>query len=116
MDKPKDITMQYHHEEYAADITAKAKTNFIPGMEWQDIAQELDIALWRALPKYQGRNQAKERTFAQTIMRNRIIDLKKYASRQKRQLDSHHLLFSELEETSAGRNLLENAALIGPES
>lgn len=101
--------MQYYNQEYSADITAKAKTNFVPGMEWQDIAQELDIALWRALPKYQGRNQAKERTFAQTVMRNRIIDLKKAANRQKRQLDSYHLLFSQLEETPAGCTLLECA-------
>lgn len=101
--------MQYYNQEYAADITAKAKTNFVPGMEWQDIAQELDIALWRALPKYQGRNQAKERTFAQTVMRNRIIDLKKAANCQKRQLDSYHLLFSELEESPAGHSMLENA-------
>lgn len=101
--------MHYYNQKYAADITAKAKSNFVPGMDWQDIAQELDISLWRALPKFQGRNQAKERTFAQSVMRNRIIDLKKAANRQKRQLDSYHLVFSELEETSGGRALLESA-------
>jgi DNA-directed RNA polymerase specialized sigma24 family protein len=99
--------MQYYNHKYTKDITAKAKTNYVPGLDWQDIAQELDIALWRGLPKFQGRNKAKERTFAQTIMRNRIIDLKKAANRQKRMLDKDHVLFSELESTTRGIVLLE---------
>jgi DNA-directed RNA polymerase specialized sigma24 family protein len=86
----------YYNNQYAADIEGKAKTNFVPGLTWEDIAQELDIALWLGLKKYRGINGAKERTFALTIMRNRIIDLKKAANRQKRLVDSHHLVFSEL--------------------
>jgi len=103
----------YHNNQYAADIEGKAKTNYIPGMTWEDIAQELDIALWQGLPKFRGSNGAKERTFAQAVMRNRIIDLKKAAGRQKRLLDSNHLLFSELETTPSGRASIETARHIG---
>lgn len=101
--------MTYYNQAYANDITAKAKDYSIPGMDWQDIAQELDIALWIALPKFRGLNNAQERTFAQRVMRNRIFDLHKAASRQKRLLDSNHLTFSELEETEIGTWQLETA-------
>lgn len=104
--------MTYHNNQYAADIEAKAKTNYIPGMAWEDIAQELDLGLWLGLPKYRGRNGANERTFAQTIMRNRLIDLKKAAYRHKRLADAHSLCFSELEATESGRAVLERLGLI----
>ena len=105
--------MTFFNDTYAADISAKAKTTLIPGLDWQDIAQELDIALWRGLPKYQGRNKAQERTFAQRVMRNRILDLAKSANRQKRYLDSNHLLFSEIEAWENGEAVLESAQPVG---
>lgn len=101
--------MNYYNYPYTNDINAKAKDYLIPGMDWQDIAQELDIALWHALPKFRGLNQAQERTYAQRVMRNRIFDLHKAAVRQKRHIDSNHLTFSELEETEAGSWLIETA-------
>ena len=100
--------MKYYNNQYRADIEGKAKTNYIPGMAWEDIAQELDIALWRGLPKHQGRNGASERTFAQAIMRYRIINLKKAALRYKRLADSRCVTFSELELTEGGRAVLEH--------
>jgi DNA-directed RNA polymerase specialized sigma24 family protein len=90
------MNKQYYNNQYASDIEAKAKSNYIAGMTWEDVAQELDLALWIGLPKYQSRNGAGERTFAHTVMRNRIIDLKKATKRQKRQIDTRHLTFSEL--------------------
>lgn len=105
--------MTFFNGTYATDIEAKAKTTLIPGLDWQDIAQELDIALWRGLPKFQGRNKAQERTFAQRVMRNRILDLAKSANRQKRYLDSYHLLFSEIEAWENGEAVLESAQPVG---
>lgn len=101
----------YHNNHYAADIEGKAKTNYIPGMTWEDVAQELDIALWLGLPKYQGKNGAGERTFAQSIMRNRIINLRKAAYRNKRLANAHSITFSELELTETGRAMLERLGL-----
>jgi RNA polymerase sigma factor (sigma-70 family) len=101
--------MQFYNKKYTNDIFWRAKKTRIPGLEWQDVAQELDITLWRNLGKFQGRNNSSERTFACRIMRNKIIDLAKGSNRQKRYLDSHHLLFSELEASESGHIELELA-------
>ena len=90
-------TRLYNHK-YQDDILGKAKTSRIPNMEWQDVAQELDITLWQKLSKFQGRNNASERTFAVKVMRNKILDLVKFANRQKRFIDSYHLSLDELME------------------
>lgn len=92
------MRINLYNQKYTNDILGKAKTTSISGLEWQDIAQELDIALWKNLSKFQGRNGASERTFAQKIMKNRILDLAKFTDRQKRYIDSNHLLLSQFEE------------------
>src|SRR3989344_8592242 len=92
------MSMCLYNFKYQDDILGKAKTSRIPNMEWQDIAQELDIALWQKLGKFQGRNGASERTFAQRILRTTLIDLNRTANRQKRLIDSHHLSLDELME------------------
>ena len=104
--------MRLYNQKYANDILGKARTTSIPGLEWQDVAQELDVTLWKNLSKFQQRNSASERTFALRIMRNRIFDLARFANRQKRFIDSHHLLFSQLEKTQAGLLQLESATLL----
>ena len=90
--------MRLYNFKYQDDILGKAKTSRIPNMEWQDVAQELDITLWQKLSKFQGRNNASERTFAVKVMRNKILDLVKFANRQKRFIDSYHLSLDELME------------------
>ena len=90
--------MRLYNFRYQDDILGKAKTSRIPNMEWQDVAQELDITLWQKLSKFQGRNNASERTFAVKVMRNKILDLVKFANRQKRFIDSYHLSLDELME------------------
>lgn len=92
------MSMRLYNFKYQDDILGKAKTSRIPNMEWQDVAQELDIALWQKLGKFQGRNNASERTFAVKVMRNTILDLVKFANRQKRFIDSYHLSLDELME------------------
>lgn len=81
---------------YERDIVAKAKSSFVPSMEWEDIAQELRIALWQKLDRYEGKNGAKERTFVIAVMRNKVLDLIKAANRKKRLIDSYHLSLDEL--------------------
>lgn len=90
--------MRLYNFKYQDDILGKAKTSRIPNMEWQDVVQELDITLWQKLGKFQGRNNASERTFAVKVMRNKILDLVKFANRQKRFIDSYHLSLDELME------------------
>ena len=92
------MSMRLYNFRYQDDILGKAKTSRIPNMEWQDVAQELDITLWQKLSKFQGRNNASERTFAVKVMRNKILDLVKFANRQKRFIDSYHLSLDELME------------------
>lgn len=106
------MRINFYNQKYANDILGKAKSTTVTGFEWQDIAQELDIVLWKNLCKYQGKNNASERTFAVHVMRNRILDLAKGVNRQKRYLDSHHVLFSELEETESGQSQLDSAVPI----
>lgn len=89
---------------YENDIVAKSKSYNIPNMEWQDIAQELRILLWQKLDKFEGKNNAKERTFAIKIMRNKIFDLFKAANRKKRLIDSYHLSLDEITE----KELIDN--------
>ena len=96
--------MRLFNSKYQDDILGKAKTYNIPNMEWQDVAQELDIALWQNLGKFQGRNNASERTFAMKVMRNKIIDLAKTANRKKRLIDSYHLSLNELMEREFASN------------
>ena len=96
--------MSLFNSKYQDDILGKAKTYRIPNMEWQDIAQELDIILWQKLGKFQGRNNASERTFAIKVMRNKIIDLAKAANRKKRLIDSYHLSLDELMERELASN------------
>ncbi|MCL6096288.1 MAG: hypothetical protein M1444_01195 [Patescibacteria group bacterium] len=103
------MKIHYYNQKYENDILGKAKTTHISGLDWEDIAQELDIALWKNLSKFQGRNNSSERTFAQKIMRNKILDLAKAANRQKRTIDSNHYLFSQLELTEFGQFLLDLA-------
>lgn len=81
---------------YERDIIAKAKSSNIPGFDWEDIAQELRVILWQKLEKFDPNKGAKEKTFAQRIMKNRILDLARYANRQKRKIDSYHLSLDEL--------------------
>ena len=90
--------MSLYNTKYQKDILGKAKTSHIPNMEWQDVAQELDITLWQKLGKFQGRNNASERTFAVKVMRNKILDLAKAANCKKRMIDSYHLSLDELME------------------
>ena len=90
--------MRLYNSKYQDDILGKAKTSRIPNMEWQDVAQELDITLWQKLGKFQGRNNASERTFAVKVMQNKIIDLAKAANRQKRHIDSYHFSLDEMME------------------
>ena len=90
--------MRLFNSKYQNDILGKAKTYQISGMEWQDIAQELDITLWQKLSRFEGRNNAIERTFAIKVMQNKILDLAKFANRKKRWIDTHHMSLNELME------------------
>ncbi|MDP2638166.1 MAG: sigma factor [Candidatus Levybacteria bacterium] len=103
------MRIQFYNQKYIRDILGKAKTTNISGLDWQDVAQELDIILWKNLNKFQGRNNASERTFVIKILRNKILDLAKSSNRQKRRIDSYHLVFSQLEATEEGSALLDLA-------
>jgi len=102
------MRINFYNNKYAKDIVAKSKYYKVAGLDWQDIAQELDIALWKNLLKFEGRNSAKERTFAIHLMKNKILDLAKTAARQKRFIDSNHFVFSQLETTDEGQFLLDS--------
>lgn len=107
------MRMKFYNQKYADDILGKAKAANVPGYEWQDIAQEFDIALWKNLPKFQARNGANERTFVITVIRNKLLDLVKSVNRKKRRIDSYHSVFSRLEATEEGLFALECATPIG---
>ena len=105
--------MNYYNDQFAKDIEGQARKTFIPGLDWQDVAQELDWALYRGMTKFKEGKGAGKRTYAMAIMRNRIKDLAKAAGRQKRFLDSNCLVFSEIETWENGETVLETAEPIG---
>ena len=89
--------MSINFLDYEKDITAKAKSYFVPNMDWEDIAQELRLAVWQKSQKYNP-TKAGERTFVIRIIRNRLIDLIRTANRKKRFIDNHHLSLNALAE------------------
>lgn len=56
------------------DIKAKSCRCRIAGMDSDDIAQELRIHIWQSIDKYNPK-RGSIRTWANTIMRNKIINL-----------------------------------------
>lgn len=91
-----------NHEK---DIVAKAKRCWVPGMDWEDVAQELRIQVWLKRDKFQP-ERASERTFVNRLLDNRIKDLQRTASRRKRRIDNFHLTFSQLELSEFGQATL----------
>lgn len=89
------------------DILAKAKTYKIPGMDWEDVAQELRLAVWRARDKFNPK-LAGARTFVVKVIINRLRDLARTAGRKKRYLDNNT---SSLEEIREKLNLGEFDAI-----
>lgn len=61
-------------EDFEEDIIAKAKSAHIPGMDWEDIAQEFRVAIWLAERRFNPA-LASARTFAVRVMNNKLIDL-----------------------------------------
>jgi DNA-directed RNA polymerase specialized sigma24 family protein len=95
--------MQFHNDRFTDQILYFARTANIPGYDWQDVAQELDLALWLKMDKFTGKNGCSERTFAGRILKNRVIDLARGANRIKRKIDSSHIVFSELSDAERDR-------------
>ncbi len=61
-------------QDFEKDLVAKSKSTHIPGLDWEDIAQDLRITLWQKMSRYDPK-RGSPRTFAVKVMRNRIIDL-----------------------------------------
>lgn len=103
--------MKINFLEYEKEIVMRAKRSerFIPGMEWEDIAQEFRIHIWQKRDTFQPHKGASEKTYVMRILRNKEIDLKRKAEAQKRFIDNHHLVFSQLEKAYEGRFALMQA-------
>lgn len=106
------MRIKLYNSKYQKDILGLARNSNVSGFTWEDIMQELDILLWKRLAEYRGDNGAKERTFAISIMKNRIRDLVRGTRMQKRVLNSMCLQFSEVEQTLEGEYALVNAKSI----
>ena len=104
--------MSINFQDYESDIVAKARTYEVPGMDWEDVAQELRIHIWKKRDRFDVSRGVKERTFVMSMLINKIRDLRKYSNRQKRHLDTYHLTFSQVEAFEFGEQLLEKAVPI----
>jgi DNA-directed RNA polymerase specialized sigma24 family protein len=91
-------TMNINIFDFQKDIVAKAKSNRIKGMDWEDIAQELYVHLLQSGGKYDPSRGASERTFVIRVITNKIRDLARAANAQKRYLDNNSLSLEELGE------------------
>jgi len=70
---------------YQDDIRAKAKIAHIPGMEWEDIFQEVMLHLLQVQSKYNPKKGC-PRTFVCRVATNKIRDLVRRSRAQKRNL------------------------------
>jgi RNA polymerase sigma factor (sigma-70 family) len=70
---------------YQNDIHAKAKSVIIPGMEWEDISQEVILHLLQVLHKYDP-TKSSPRTFVSRVATNKIRDLLRRSRAKKRGL------------------------------
>jgi|GEM_PF-2084429 len=75
--------MKINIVDHQVDISAKARTASIIGMEWEDIAQELNLHILIIQHKYDPAKSS-PRTFVARVATNKIRDLIRRASAQKR--------------------------------
>lgn len=71
--------------DYKNDICAKAKIARIPGMEWEDIFQEVVLHLLKVQAKYNP-EKSSPRTFICRVATNKIRDLLRRSLAKKRGL------------------------------
>lgn len=71
-------------EEFYKIVDKEARKHNIPGMEWQDIAQEVKMRLWAKFKLYDP-SKSGFRTWANKVMRNCITDLLRTANYKKAQ-------------------------------
>jgi RNA polymerase sigma factor (sigma-70 family) len=83
----------YITTKYLVRMLKKARYEHIPGYEPGDLLSELYLALHHALPNFKGLNGANQKTYAETVMRNRITDLARIAKTKKR---TTKVIYSEL--------------------
>lgn len=70
---------------YQDDIRAKAKTAHVPGMEWEDVFQEVMLHLFLVQGKYDSKKSG-PRTFVCRVATNKIRDLIRRSHAKKRGL------------------------------
>lgn len=68
------ISIQDLLKELNQIIEMKSKQSSIEGMNWEDVAQELRIEVWKK-QKHFHNGKSSHKTFANLIFRNKIIDL-----------------------------------------
>jgi RNA polymerase sigma factor (sigma-70 family) len=66
------------------DIDWIASRYFIPGYELDDLKQELRLELWKKAKKFDHTKNVRLRTWANTVMRNKLRNLLRDATTQKR--------------------------------
>jgi len=70
-------------EEFETTIIKLSKSYNIPPLTWEDITQELRIHLWKNRGKY-NKKKSSYRTWAFIVCRNKLKDLHRYYTQQKR--------------------------------
>lgn len=70
-------------EDFDKTIIKLAKAFKIPPLEWEDVAQELRIHLWKNRHKYDPQ-KGKYKNWAYIICRNKLRNLAEYWRAQKR--------------------------------
>lgn len=82
--------------DFQKDVIAKAKSANVKGMDWQDVAQELNLHLFQNIHKYNPSRGAGPRTFVVKLITNKLLDLVRATNAQKRYLDYNCISLDEL--------------------
>ena len=86
-----------HLKEFDPIIIAEAHLHDIPGMDWQDIAQEIRIHLWNKFDLFDVKKSS-FKTWANRVMKNRIKNLIRDANTKSHQYINRAISIEELQE------------------
>lgn len=106
-----DARFESAYPHYERKIRTYSRVHFssIPGFDQDDLEAELQEVLWLACQRYDPNRGATFNTCFWEFVKNRVIDLKKFAFRQKRQAN----LFTETLASDAVRAVVEEMTLQG---
>lgn len=94
----KVLNLEVELKKLEKDIWQQSRHYNINGFDADDLYQEFQISIWKALPKYRGDNGATIRGFAYEVIRIRVLELARTTYTKKRRANNGTIRLDELED------------------